>query len=237
MAAALAAVLAAPGAGRAQPLPPPGDPAWQAITFPSIERHTRYEAVESARGPAWHAVADCASSGMVVDVGEVDLATRPLRLRWSWRVGSLPVPAAGADVSERTLAGDDFGARVYAIFAADTERMSTWLRWRHRIASRLLGRELPGHALSYVWARAETAGSDWRSPHTSPGHLFALRSGPATGWAQESVDLRADHLRSFGAPRTPLVAIGIMSDSDDTCSRAEAWFSGLRFERAAPRDP
>jgi hypothetical protein len=213
------------------PLPPPGDPAWNSITFPSIERHTRFDVVDAPAtrsGRAWRAVAECSASGMAVDVGPIDLARDPQVLRWRWR--RIPGPPSNRRADERERSGDDFAARVYAIFELDPSRLGAWLRLRHQIASRLLGRKLPGHALNYVWARGLPAGAEWRSPHDMPGHLVALRSASDEGWFEERVDLRADHERYFGAPRTPLVAIGIMSDTDDRCARAEAWFADLRLE-------
>ena len=234
---AAALVLAIGGGASGDLLPLPGDPAWRSITFPSIERQSRFEAVdapEARSGRAWRVLADCSASGMAVDVGPIDLARNPQILRWRWRRMRAPEPSGDAPADERERAGDDFAARVYAIFQLDRRRLGAWLRLRHRIASRLLGRDLPGHALNYVWARSLPAGSEWRSPHDSPGHLIALRSGNDEGWFEERVDLRADHRRYFGVARTPLVAIGIMSDSDDGCSRAEAWFADLRLEPARP---
>ncbi len=229
--------LALAGSSSSEPLPPPGDPAWRSITFPSVDRHTRFDAVdttEAQSGRAWRARADCSASGMVVDVGPIDLVRDPQVLSWRWRRRQLPAPVAGADPDERERAGDDFAARVYAMFELDPSRLGAWLRLRHRIAGRVLGRELPGHVLNYVWARRLPAGSHWRSPHETPGHMIALRSGSDQGWFEERVDLTADHERHFGTARTPLVAIGIMSDTDDRCSRTEAWFSDLKLVPARP---
>ena len=233
----LIATLAPATGASGEPLPLPGDPAWRPITFPSIERHTRFEAVDASEtrsGRAWKARADCSASGMAVDVGPIDLVRDPQILSWRWRRRQLPAPVRTVEADERERAGDDFAARVYVMFELDPRRLGAWLRLRHSIASRVLGRKLPGHLLNYVWARRLPSGSDWPSPHDTPGHLIALRSGGDAGWLEERVDLRVDHERHFGTARTPLVAIGIMSDTDDHCSRAEAWFADLRLEPARP---
>ena len=236
---AAALVLAIGRGASGDSLPLPGDPASQSIRFPSIERHTRFEAVDAPgtrSGRAWRAVAECSASGMAVDVGPIDLIRDPQILHWRWRRVPDSEPASVLSADERRRAGDDFAARVYAMFQVDRSRLGAWLRLRHIIASRVLGRELPGHALNYVWARTLPVGAEWRSPHDMPGHLVALRSASDEGWFEERVDLRADHERYFGAARTPLVAIGIMSDSDDRCARAEAGCADLRLEPAPPDD-
>jgi hypothetical protein len=49
------------------------------------------------------------------------------------------------------------------------------------------------------------------------------------------VDLRSDHRAVFGQDILPPSAIALMTDADDSCSEAEAWFADLRFRKA--RDP
>jgi hypothetical protein len=59
--------------------------------------------------------------------------------------------------------------------------------------------------------------------------MISLGDGPLGTWRVEEVDVRADHVAVFGhEPPRPL-ALGIMSDSDDSCGAATAWFAGFEF--------
>ena len=216
-------------------LPPPGAAAWRPLTFPSIDRTTRYEAAEADGRPIWRAASECSSSGMILPVEAADLARTPL-LRWRWRVGRRTNSQA-----EQTQAGDDFAARVYVVFRLDPQRareMSMFERMRRRVGERLYGQEMPGSSLNYVWANRASRGSDWPNPYNEANHMLALRGGeaPLATWQYEEVDLLADYRRVVGGSGPPeLLALAIMSDSDDSCSAATAEFGDLRLTpRSAP---
>lgn len=222
-------------------LPAPGSEPWQPLIFPKIARHTRYERVQrgdaasgdigrgSSSETALRARSDCAASGLLLPFpAGIDLAQTP-RLRWRWRVErSLDV------TDEREKSGDDFAARVYALFDFDAEQSTVWERVRRRIGVALYGEGLPGKAISYVWASSQPAGSHWPNPYSADTQMLALRSGPEEGWQTETVDLLADHRRLLGGAPTPITAIALMSDSDDSCQQAVAYYAD--FELLPPAE-
>ena len=219
-------------AASAEPLPVPGDPAWHPVTFPSIEQHTRW-AVEHQDGrPAWRARADCSASGVALAIDPpVPLsgpdAPRTIRLGWRWKVEQgLP-----RTVDERTREGDDFAARVSAVFAFDPARASWAERAKRAVASTLYGMEPPGRSLGFVWARARGRQEAWESPYGMGVQLVALR-GPGDGatWHAEEVELIAAHRRHLPAPPTRLMGIALMTDADNGCSRSEALYTDFRLE-------
>lgn len=223
---ALALVLAAAAPGETPlALPLPGSPAWEAVPLPGVERPTAYAAVETDDGgAAWRADARCSASGRAVRLPEtIDLEATPV-LRWRWRVERLP---DGPD--ERTREGDDFAARVSVLFPFEPDRASWVERLRHRVGSRRAGRALPGSALYFVWTARVAAGSGWKSPYGDEVHLFALERGEATGWREAAVDVRQKYLDAFGRNPPRPVAVGLMSDSDNHCGHARAWFADFRF--------
>lgn len=230
---ALAAAAAEPG--HPYQLPPPGASPWMDQTFRRISRHTRYEVVEarpggaSAQVPAYLATSECSASAKILPVSDVDLGRTPF-LGWSWKI------VRGLDVvSERTAPGDDFAARVYVLFAFDPDHASL----RERLANRLLARPRPGAALSYVFASRTTVGTTWPNPSQPSARMVALRTGSSAagrplgsqdGWYHESVDLPANYARLVSRDSSPrVVAVALMTDSDDTCAHASALYASFCF--------
>ena len=204
-------------------LPPPGAEGWRALVFPRVEKQTRYEPAEFEGRPVLRAEARCSASALLHAVPGLSLARTPW-LHWRWRVDR-DLPARDA----RTKAGDDFAARVYVAFRFEPARSSGWERLKRGAARLVYGGELPGSALNYVWSASEPAGSSWTSPYTPQSRMISLAAGPAGEWRAERVDLQADYRRVFAAEPPPVEFVAVMSDADDGCAEALAWFADLRF--------
>lgn len=228
---ALAGVVA--WAAHASPGEPPGDagrdavrlprvtdPAWERVLLPGVEHETSYRPADD---DALRAEADCAASARVVRVADVDLTRTPV-LRWRWRVEE------GLDnPDERTKKGDDFAARVSVLFPFEPDHAGWLESLRHRITGRLVGREVPGSALYFVWTDRIPPGSVWPNPYASEVSMRALERGPADGWRSEAVDVARGYREAFGRPPPPPAAVGIMTDSDNLCARAVALYADFRF--------
>ncbi len=216
----------------------PGDPAWQPLTFPKIERHTRYEVERPEDLPgrtAFRSAADCSASAMLLSLEDQNLDSHP-RLSWRWR---LRTPLDIAD--ETVKSGDDFAARVYVMFRFEPEQAGLLRRARQRMGETVFGQTLPGRALSFVWTSGASAGRRWLNPYSEDTAMVALRRGraPHDSWVREEVDLRAEHLRSFGQAAAPALGLAVMTDSDGSCAEASAEFADFRLlpPRAGPADP
>jgi hypothetical protein len=208
-------------------LPAPGSPGWEHLRFPTVDRATEYRVLPDEG--VVHAVSRCAASALVLPLDGIDPARTPL-LRWRWRIVRLP----SVD-DERKRSGDDFAARVYVIFPFDPERSSPLTRLRRLFAEKVLGRRLPGSAINYVQTAHEPAAARWDNPYTEESKMISVGQGTLAEWTTMEVDLRSGHKATFGgAPPSPS-AIALMTDADDSCSEAEAWFADLRFREA--RDP
>ncbi len=121
-------------------------------------------------------------------------------LAWSWRVSSMPV---GADL--RQSASDDAPLRLFVVFERDG-----WL-------------DRTPHTIFYTVGGAEPRG--YARPSFQSKKLHILRvDGDATSlrWHESVVDPFADFGRIWGTPARPIVAIGIMQDTDQTRGTAEA---------------
>ncbi len=213
-----------------QVLAAPGEPAWRAIEFPKVPAHTRYE-VERVEGRAvGKATSACSASGMLLPLADIDLGRTPL-LSWSWRVAAGPMPS-----DEQARREDDFAARVYVVFPFESDGVPLWQIAARRLAERVYGRELPGPTLNYVWTFRVGEGERWSSPSTDTARMIALRSQRDSShrWRSETVDVAADQRELSPRPHRPPIALAIMSDTDDTCSRAEVWFGDFRFHAERP---
>lgn len=223
-AVALCGPLAPQPAGADEiPLPTPGSDGWRPLAFRGTANQTRYtlesfEGIEFAR-----AESNCGASGLVLRLDAIHLDQTPI-LSWRWRVDR------GLDLSqEQTKAEDDFAARVYILFELDKSRASTLQRLRHRLAKLIYGKDPPGSALNFVWTSQLPAGTAWDNPFESSAKMIALAQGAHTGWRSETVDVVARYRELFRTPIPPPMGLAIMSDSDNSCQRAEARFADFKF--------
>jgi hypothetical protein len=204
-------------------LSPPGTDGWRALEFPKIPQHTRYEAVTSDGVAGVKATSHCSASAFYVALKGVDLSSTP-RLHWRWRIEQ------GLEVrNERGKPGDDFAARVYVMFRFDAEHASLWERAVHALGTKLYGDIVPGHAIDYVWSSHEPAGAAWDSPYSAASKMVSLGRGPHSEWSAVVVDVAADYMKFFGQSAPPLLALGLMTDSDNTCQSAVADYADFRF--------
>jgi hypothetical protein len=50
-------------------------------------------------------------------------------------------------------------------------------------------------------------------------------------WHEERVNLLEDYRRAFGEEPPRVKSVGVMTDSDNTGTRAEAYYGDIRFQR------
>ena len=168
---------------------------------------TRYQLVRLDGVQELRAQADSSPSALYRE-GRVAFAQWPL-LGWRWRIQD-----AMSGRHERSRAGDDFAARVY-VLARDP-----LLFWETR-------------TLCYVWAGAAKAGQDWPNPYSDRVHMIALNGfGDSPGvWGQHQRDVAVDFQRYFGAVPAAVEVVAVMTDIDQSGSKARAWSADLRFEK------
>jgi hypothetical protein len=68
--------------------------------------------------------------------------------------------------------------------------------------------------------------------------MWVVASGATreTGtWYNESMDVVATYRESFGVEPPPLLALGVMTDADNSCGQATAGFAEFRFSTPPAR--
>lgn len=147
------------------------------------------------------------------------------QLRFSWMVPSL---IDAADLSQRD--GDDSPVRVVLAFEGDRARFSAKDAALSELSELLTGEPIPFATLMYVWSNHKAAGTVVVNPRSSRIRKIVMESGPGRlrQWLDYERDVRADFVEAFGEVPGALLAIGIMTDSDNTQSKAQAWYGPVR---------
>ncbi len=220
---------AATPAGPAAP-PLSGDHAaapWHEVALPG-KRATRYARSRKDGRTVVHARAD-ASASMWRCHARIPPAELGL-LRFSWRVDALNAQASVTDVER-----EDAVARLVLAFDGDRARLSPRTRAIFDLARSLTGESPPFATLMYVWETAEPVGTAIVNPRTDRIRKLVVDSGPAHlgSWREHRRDVAADYLQVYGEPPGALIGVALMTDSDNTRSRAEAWYGPVVFEPRA----
>lgn len=178
------------------------DDAWQRRDF---EGRTHYS-IGDGEPPHVIARTEAGASALYREV-EVDLSETPW-LQWSWRVEQLPA----IDAPETERAGDDYGARVYVVREGLFGKLST-------------------NALNYVWSQRQPVDSHWPNAYAGRARMWSVERGTDRlgEWITHTRNVRADWREIFDHDIERIDGVAIMTDADDSASRAEARYGTIRF--------
>jgi len=213
------------------PTPPEAQPMpaslsdWSARELPG-KRATQYSMAERGGQACVLAQAKASVSlwrrplGLVVgsEAGELSAA------QFDWWIASheprSTVAASGTD---------DAVARLVLGFDGDDGRLSLRNRMQFELARTLTGESPPFATLMYVWdakAEPEALIISQRSDRIRKIVVGSGRGGRGN-WQRLRRDVRADYERAFGEAPGRLVSMAMMTDGDNTDSRAEACYGNI----------
>lgn len=216
--AALLTACAAP------PSAPPDAVGWQPVTLPG-KAPTRYSWTEKDGRRALAAVSERSAS---MWRKRVERAPATLgEVRFAWWVQDLIPDASVADVDR-----EDAPARVMFGFAGDVGRLPLRTRMMFELAQALTGEQPPYATLMYVWDATAPVGTVIVNPRSDRIRKIVVDSGPAElrRWREHRRDLAADFRLAFGEEPGALISVALMTDSDNTRTRAAAWYSLPAFD-------
>ena len=191
---------------------------WQHRTFPGkAQNQFAYLKMDgrSAMGVKSSSAASMLRKVVSIEPAQLDA------IRFSWKV-----PALIADADMALSAKDDSPVRLVLAFDGDRSKLSTRDRMLSELAYAVTGEDMPYATLMYVWCNTREAGSVVMNPRTDRIRKLVLESGPKrlNLWLDYERDIRVDYLKVFGEEPGRLIAVGIMTDTDNTKSTAQAWY-------------
>ena len=218
-----AVLVAASGVAAGCASPPPAADDWHAVPLPGkLQTRYHWEMKEGRRALAAQAV------------GSASLWRRRLQrppeslgeLSFSWWVDQL-IAEARLTQAERA----DSPARLLLGFGGDVSRLPQRTRLMYELAEALTGEVPPYATLMYVWANGAPLESVLINPRSDRVRKIVVDSGSAGlgRWRDHRRELAADFQRAFGEAPGPLQSVAVMTDADNTRSRAQAWYGPIRF--------
>lgn len=197
---------------------------WEVVTLPGKLR-TAFRLEQREQRPAVMAHAQSSASMLRQ---RVNIAPDQLgRLQFEWQVENL---MATADMSVREL--EDSPVRVILAFEGDRSQFSAKNAMLSELTQALTGEPLPYATLMYVWSNQQPVDAVIINPRTDRVRKWVVESGPQhlNQWRHYRRDIRADFEKAFGEPPGKLVALAIMTDSDNTQGNVRAWYGNIKLD-------
>ncbi len=200
---------------------------WEPYRVLPQKLETRYRLVENAGVVVLEADAERSASGVVRTI-RIDPNRHPI-IEWRWRV---PALIAGAD--PRVATREDAPARILVAFHGDAQKLDMVERSTLRMAKAIAGRAMPYATLLYLWADNVPAETVVRNFHTGRVRMIVVESGARRlgRWVAVRRNLVEDYRRAFGEAPGDIVGIGVMTDTDNTRSRARAYYGDITLHAA-----
>lgn len=145
-------------------------------------------------------------------------------LQFDWWIG---VHAADASVAQSDT--DDAPARLLLGFEGDEARLSMRNRMQFELVRTMTGEAPPYATLMYVWDAKAAPETLIISQRNDRLRKIVVGSGPSGDghWQRLHRNVRADYERAFGEVPGRLITMAMMTDGDNTASRAEACYGSI----------
>ncbi|MBZ0220689.1 MAG: DUF3047 domain-containing protein [Candidatus Methylomirabilis sp.] len=196
---------------------------WSPFEFPQ-KKGTLYKVVENTGNYVLMADSELGASALYVKFS-ADPREFPL-ISWRWKVDNV------LSGDERVRDGDDYAARLCVIFEYEPEKASSYEKLKQALAKTVLSLEPAGNTIAYVWAGGLGKGEAIESPFTESMMMVAVESGPelAGRWVHEERNVLDDYRTLFGEEPPPIAGIAVMTDTDNTKSRAVAYYDDITLK-------
>lgn len=198
---------------------------WAHLPLSKLKRDTVYTLAQEDGSTVLRGSAD--QSASLYAAWFKPAAGVPAILSWRWKTDAL-VP--GAD--NRDKAREDAPVRVIVAFDGDRSTLPEAEQKRFKRAKRFSGRDLPYATLMYIWSEQVTVDSVIPSAHTSQVKMLVAASGTSGlgRWQSLRRNLADDYRRAYGASPGRMLGIAVMTDTDNTRTKAVGQYADIRFE-------
>lgn len=197
---------------------------WEPLTFPKIERHTKYTVHYIENRSVLKAEADASASGIVMKKTFNPFDT-PI-LHWCWRVENI---LKKGDATRKD--GDDYPLRICVLFTYDMDNANFAMRLKYNLAKKLYDNSLPHAGLNYIWANRPHDSRILSNPYTNRPQMLVLRSGKEEvgRWLEEKVNVLEDYRAAFGKEPPKEARIAVMCDTDNTGESVPAFLDYIEL--------
>jgi len=203
---------------------------WRPWIINRAKTPTEYRLVRDAETGhvVLYAHADAAASGLR-QLLSVDPTAYPI-VTWRWRVVDLIVSADNLD-----RYAEDSPVRLLLFFDGDKRSLSLKEQLLMETAQLLTGQVTPYATLMYVWENRLPVDTVISNAFSGQIKLIVAGSGPEAGlghWRSFERNYVDDYRHAFGAAPGRLIGVGIMTDTDNTGERIEAFYGDIALKRA-----
>jgi hypothetical protein len=207
-------------------------PYWAPYIVTPSKPKTRYRLAAVDGRTVLEARADKSASGLYRPL-RIDPKSYP-ELEWRWKIEHL-IPGADNRIAQR----EDSPVRLILAFNGDMQKLDFFERGRMRLAKALSGQEMPYATLMYVWSNEHPPGTVIHNPHTARVRMIVVQSGADSvgEWVTYRRDMAEDYRTAFGEEPAEVLAVGLMTDADNTRESARAWYGDITFRKPRSRAP
>ena len=198
---------------------------WESFVVSPSATRTEYRLVEGNPGAVLEARADGSASGLYRRI-RIDPARYPV-VEWRWRVLQRP-----AHTDPRLASRDDSPARLVISFHGDESRLDIGERFTANMYKSLTHSRLPYAMLMYVWSNDAPVGTIAASSYTGKIQMIVVDGGSSGEWREFRRNLLEDYRRAFGEEPWDIVAVGVMTDSDNSREHARAQYGDITLRPA-----
>jgi hypothetical protein len=211
--------------GRSQKVWQPEDQLkWETVKLPG-KQDTQYAIIQHNEHSSLQAQAQ-SSASMLRKTMHVP-ADQLKALAFTWQVPHL---IANADMAQRDF--DDSPVRLVLAFEGDRNQFSAKNAMLNELTQVITGQPMPYATLMYVWCNKRPVGSVIENPRTDRIRKIVVESGSGrlNQWLSYERNIRADFEKAFGEAPGALIGIGLMTDTDNTRSKALAWYGPIELK-------
>ena len=172
-----------------------------------------------------HADAKESASGMVFRLNPKKL--HDTNLSWSWKaLGTI-------DSADNSLShSDDAPLRLVLGFDGDKSKLSLKEQIAFEMAYLISGQQLPYATLMYIWGGNHRIDEVLTSKYTSRVKMIVVDSGNEHlgYWRHHQRNITEDFKKAFEENPGRLIALGLMTDTDNTKSEVQAIYGDIEFK-------
>jgi len=200
---------------------------WKHQPLSKMKRDTAYSLEQEDGRTVLRGAADSSASLYVAPIKQETVL--PPILSWRWKTDAL-VP--GADNRNKKL--EDAPLRMIVAFDGDKSTLPEAEQVRFKRARKLFGRDLPYAVLMYIWSEQVSVESLIPSAHTSQVRMLVVATGAGGlgNWQSMRRNIVEDYRRVYGAEPGRVLGVAVMTDTDNTGTKAVGRYTDIRFECA-----